>query len=125
MKKARDIRDQLVNLLHRVEIELKSTADTDTIRKAFTMGFFTNSAQIQRSGESYRSIKHNQVMYIHPSSVIFGSQPRWVIYFELMFTTKEYMRQILEISPAWLLEAAPHYFKADEIEIQTKSKSQF
>ena len=125
MKKARDIRDQLINLLDRVEIELKSSADSDSIRKAFTMGFFSNSAQIQRSGDSYRSIKHNQTMYIHPSSVLFGCQPRWVIYFELMFTTKEYMRQVIEIIPSWLLDAAPHYFKADEIEIQSKTKSQF
>lgn len=125
MKKARDIRDQLVNLLDRVEIELKSATDTDTVRKAFTMGFFSNSAQIQRSGESYRSIKHNQTMYIHPSSVLFGNHPKYVLYFELMFTTKEYMRQVLEISPSWLLEAAPHYFKADEIECDTKTKSQF
>lgn len=125
MKKARDIREQLVNLLDRVEIELKPANDTDAIRKAFAMGFFSNSAQIQKSGESYRSIKHNQSMYIHPSSVLFGNQPKFVIYFELMFTTKEYMRQVVEISPSWLLEAAPHYFKADEIEINPKSKSQF
>ena len=125
MKKARDIREQIVNLLDRVEIELKSNGDTEAIRKAFTVGFFSNSAQMQRSGESYRSIKHNQSMYIHPSSVLFGNQPKWVIYFELMFTTKEYMRQILEISPVWLLEAAPHYFKTEDIEVQSKTKSQF
>lgn len=125
MKKARDIREQLINLLDKVEIELKSVIDTDTIRKAFTMGFFSNSAQIQNSGESYRSIKHNQSMYIHPSSVLFGNQPKFVIYFELMLTTKEYMRQVVEISPSWLLEAAPHYFKTEEIEINPKSKSQF
>lgn len=125
MKKARDIREQIINLLDRVEIELRSNYDSDAIRKAFTMGFFSNSAQIQRSGESYRSIKHNQTMYIHPSSVLFGNQPKWVLYFELMFTTKEYMRQVLEIAPAWLLEAAPHYFKAEEIETQSKTKSQF
>lgn len=125
MKKARDIREQIVNLLDRVEIELKSNPDAEAIRKAFSMGFFSNSAQIQRSGESFRSIKHNQTMYIHPSSVLFGNQPKFVIYFELMFTTKEYMRQVLEISPSWLLEAAPHYFKTDEIETQSKTKSQF
>lgn len=125
MKRARDIRDQLVNLLERVEIQLSSSDDHDLIRKAFAFGFFSNSAQIQRSGDSYRSIKHNQVMYIHPSSVLFGANPKWVIYFELMYTTKEYMRQILEISPSWLLEAAPHFFKADEIDIKEAPKSQF
>lgn len=125
MKKAREIREQLVNLLDRVEIELKSVSDSDSIRKAFVMGFFGNSAQIQQSGESYRSIKHNQTIYIHPSSVLFGNQPKWVIYFELMLTTKEYMRQVLEIDPSWLLEAAPHYFKSEDVESSFKLKSQF
>jgi pre-mRNA-splicing factor ATP-dependent RNA helicase DHX16 len=125
MKKARDVRDQLLNLLERVEIDLKSSSDHDSIRKAFTMGFFSNSAQIQKSGECFRSIKHNQSIYIHPSSVLFGHQPKFVIYFELMFTTKEYMRQILEISPEWLLDAAPHYFKSEDIECDFKPKSQF
>jgi pre-mRNA-splicing factor ATP-dependent RNA helicase DHX16 len=86
------------------------------------MGFFQNSARLQRSGESYRSIKHHQTMFVHPTSVLFGLSPIWVIYFELMLTTKEYMRQVLEISPNWLLEAAPHYFKADEIDLKTATR---
>lgn len=125
MKRARDIREQLVGLLERVEFELKSSSDHEAIIKSFTAGFFTNSARLQRSGDSYRSVKHNQVMYIHPSSVLFGNNPSWVLYFELMYTTKEFMRQIVEISPAWLLEAAPHYFKAEDVQVKETSKSQF
>lgn len=81
------------------------------------MGFFQNAAKLQKSGESYRLIKHNQSMYIHPSSFMFGSSPLFVIYFELVLTTKEYMRQVLEISPSWLLEAAPHYFSVKDIDV--------
>lgn len=33
-------------------------------------------------------------MYIHPSSALFQRQPDWVIYHELVLTTKEYMREV-------------------------------
>jgi len=36
--------------------------------------------------------------------------PRWLVYHELVFTTKEYMRQVSEIKPEWLIEIAPHYY---------------
>ena len=44
-------------------------------------------------------------------SSLFKETPRWVIYHELVFTTKEYMREIIEINPEWLMEVAPHYYK--------------
>ena len=40
----------------------------------------------------------------------------WVLYHELVFTTKEYMRQVIEIKPEWLVEIAPHFYKKKEIE---------
>ena len=33
-------------------------------------------------------------MFIHPSSAIFQHQPQWVVYHELVLTTKEYMREV-------------------------------
>ena len=60
-------------------------------------------------------------MQIHPQSALFEQNPRWVIYFELVFTTKEYMRQVIEIENTWLMEVAPHYYKEKDIEdIATK-----
>ena len=37
-------------------------------------------------------------------------------YHELVFTTKEFMRQVIEIEPKWLVEIAPHYYKPKDIE---------
>lgn len=37
-----------------------------------------------------------QTVMIHPNSSLFQEQPRWVIYHELVFTTKEFMRQVVE-----------------------------
>ena len=32
------------------------------------------------------------------------------------------MRQVIEIDPAWLVEIAPHYYKPNEIEDESKKK---
>ena len=49
MKRARDVRDQLVGLLERVEIELQSAQDdTEKVRKAITSGFFYHTANLQK-----------------------------------------------------------------------------
>ena len=34
--------------------------------------------------------------------------PKWVLYHELAFTTKEYMRNVCLMEGAWLTEIAPH-----------------
>ena len=35
-----------------------------------------------------------QTVHIHPNSSLFQELPKWLVYFELVFTTKEYMRQV-------------------------------
>ena len=68
MKRARDIRDQLEGLLERVEIEVTSSLnDSEAIKKAITAGFFPHTARLQKNG-SYRTVKHPQTVYLHPSS---------------------------------------------------------
>ena len=40
-------------------------------------------------------MKHQQAVHIHPNSALHEDRPRWLIYFELVFTTKEFMRQVI------------------------------
>jgi pre-mRNA-splicing factor ATP-dependent RNA helicase DHX16 len=126
--RARDIRDQLAGLCERVEVIVQSNPnsnDITSIQKAITAGYFYNTvsclptspasrndlisacqAQLQKSGDSYRTLKTNQTVYIHPSSGLFQHQPpvRTVLYYELVMTSKSYLRQVMEIKPSWLLE---------------------
>jgi len=116
MKRARDIRDQIMGLMERVEIDKTSSPEDHIgILKAILSGYFFNAARLQHTSETYRLIKQGQSAYIHPSSCLFGQSPTWVAYFELVLTSKEYMRQIIGIQPEWLLEVAPHYYKPAEI----------
>ena len=116
LKKARDIREQLQGLMERVELEVLSNAgDVDNIAKAITAGFFYHTAKLQKSLD-YRTLKHPQTVHIHPTSALHGTQPRWVVYHELVFTTREFMRQVVEIKSEWLVEIAPHYYKKKDVE---------
>ncbi len=40
------------------------------------------------------AVVEGQPVFIHPSSAIFQHQPQWVVYHELVLTTKEYMREV-------------------------------
>lgn len=120
LSRARDIRDQLAKLCERVEVTLSScgAADLVPIQKAITAGFFPNAARLQRGGDSYRTVKNNTTVYIHPSSVLMDSNPpiKMLIYYELVQTTKEYMRSCMPIKPEWLTEVAPHFHKKKDLE---------
>ena len=123
MCRARDVRDQLEGLMERVEIELKtSSGDHILIRKALTAGYFYHTARLTKTAGSYKTVKGQQTVLIHPNSSLFEEKPRWVLYHELVLTTKEYMRQTIEIDSQWLLEVAPHYYKDRELEDSTHKK---
>lgn len=123
MKRARDVRDQVVSLMNRVEIPLISRPeDNVAIRKAIVSGYFFNAARVQMTGEAYRSLKHGQSVHIHPSSSLFGQNPKWLLYHELVLTAKEYIRQVIDIQPEWLLEAAPHYYKPSDFDDGASSR---
>ncbi|RUS74189.1 hypothetical protein EGW08_018057 [Elysia chlorotica] len=116
MKRARDVRDQLEGLLERVEIELTSNpTDTIAIRKAITAGYFYHTVRLSKGGQ-YKTVKSQQTVMVHPNSCLFEEHPRWIVYHELVFTTKEFMRQVMEIENLWLLEVAPHYYKSKDLE---------
>jgi len=44
--------------------------------------------------------------------------PHWLMYYELTFTTKEYMRTVMGIQGEWIMEIAPHYYANHTNEIR-------
>ncbi|GJZ96626.1 probable pre-mRNA-splicing factor ATP-dependent RNA helicase DEAH5 [Tanacetum coccineum] len=74
--------------------------------------------------EGYRTIVDNQPVYMHPASALFQRrQPDWVIYHELVMTTKEYIGKVTVIDPKWLVELAPTFFKLYQTQPTKRSKS--
>lgn len=60
-------------------------------------------------------MKNPHTVMIHPHSFLFKENPKYVIYNELVYTTKEFMRNVIEIESDWLTEIAPHYYSEKDI----------
>ena len=86
--------------------------DQDTsrlLRRCLTSAFFLNAAERQPSGE-YLALTSRQPVSIHPSSALFSRRAPCVLFNELLFTTRLYMREVTQIEREWLPELAPQYF---------------
>ncbi|XP_006816912.1 putative ATP-dependent RNA helicase DHX35 [Saccoglossus kowalevskii] len=110
--RATSIRDQLKKIAKKFKVKmLNSEGDVDVICRCIVAGFFSNAAKLHPSG-SYRTIRDNYTLYIHPTSVLYVEKPpKWVIFNEILQTNKDYMRDIMVIDASWLYELAPHYYQ--------------
>ena len=115
LQNAFNVRKQLVGIMRKLDLPLVSSdrkgdgsfAFTD-IRRALTAGMFMQVAFRQSTG-TYQTVKDNQVVSIHPSSVVI-SKPEWVLFEEFALTTKNFIRTVTVTDPDWLVATAPHYF---------------
>ncbi|CAH8368804.1 unnamed protein product [Eruca vesicaria subsp. sativa] len=89
-----------------------------SMKTARDIRFFPHTAKLQKNG-SYRTVKHPQTVHIHPNSGLSQVLPKWIVYHELVLTSKEYMRQVMELKPEWLIELAPHYYQLKDVQDDT------
>eukprot|EP01006_Ploeotia_vitrea_P013231 TRINITY_DN34717_c0_g1_i1.p1 TRINITY_DN34717_c0_g1~~TRINITY_DN34717_c0_g1_i1.p1 ORF type:complete len:731 (-),score=78.30 TRINITY_DN34717_c0_g1_i1:21-1892(-) len=125
LRRAQDIRKQLLTIMARYKLGLQSAGKQyNKIRKAICSGFFFNACKRDPT-EGYRTLSEQQTVYIHPSSALFNHNPEWILYHELVMTTKEYMRNIITIEPKWLVEVAPQYYsKCDPHKLSKAKRAQ-
>ncbi|KRY27881.1 putative pre-mRNA-splicing factor ATP-dependent RNA helicase DHX15 [Trichinella spiralis] len=120
IKNADNVRLQLSRIMDRLGLKRKSTEFTSrdyytNIRKALVSGFFMQVAHLERNG-SYLTIKDNQVVQLHPSTVL-DHKPEWVLYNEFVLTSKNYIRTVTDVKPEWLLRIAPDYYDMDNFPV--------
>jgi HrpA-like RNA helicase len=121
--KARDIRTQLDEHMSRIEFKLDlgwnvgglTNLTTEEIqlmnvRRCLLMGLFANTARRQQDG-TYKTLMHSQSVHIHPGSTLFSKKPQYVMFSELVMTSKQYVRGVSVIEGTWFREAAPSVFK--------------
>ncbi|CAF0884008.1 unnamed protein product [Adineta steineri] len=114
LKSADNVRTQLGRIMDRFNLKRTSTEFTSpdyyiNIRKALVSGFFMQVAHLEKTGH-YLTIKDNQIVQLHPSTVL-DHKPEWVLYNEFVLTTKNYIRTVTDIKPEWLLSIAPQYYE--------------
>uniref|UniRef100_A0A3P9AE37 ATP-dependent RNA helicase DHX15 n=1 Tax=Esox lucius TaxID=8010 RepID=A0A3P9AE37_ESOLU len=111
---ADNVRSQLSRIMDRFNLPRRSTEFTSrdyyiNIRRALVTGFFMQVAHLERTGH-YLTVKDNQVVQLHPSTVL-DHKPEWVLYNEFVLTTKNYIRTCSDIKPEWLVKVAPQYYE--------------
>uniref|UniRef100_A0A3Q2WF42 RNA helicase n=2 Tax=Haplochromini TaxID=319058 RepID=A0A3Q2WF42_HAPBU len=111
---ADNVRQQLSRIMDRFSLPRRSTEFSSrdyyiNIRRALVTGFFMQIAHLERTGH-YLTVKDNQVVQLHPSTVL-DHKPEWVLYNEFVLTTKNYIRTCTDIKPEWLVKIAPQYYE--------------
>jgi len=112
LKKAKEVREQLRDIMNQQRIRLVSCGhDWDVVRKAICCAYFEHAARLKGIGE-YVNASSGLPCHLHPTSALYGLgfTPDWVVYHELVLTTKEYMQCVSAVEPEWLAEAGPEFF---------------
>ena len=117
LQSADNVRMQLKRIMEREELELMSTAFEDkkyyeNIRRALVAGFFMQVAKKEANGKTYTTVKDNQTVLLHPSTVL-GQESEWVVYNEFVLTSKNYIRTVTSVRGEWLLDISPGYYDID------------
>ena len=102
---------------------LSAGRDYNLVRKAICSGFFRNAAK-KDPQEGYKTLVEGTPVYIHPSSALFNRNPEWLVYHELVLTTREYCHNVTAVEPKWLVEVAPQFFKVADANKISKRKRQ-
>ena len=123
MRRAQDVRKQLVAIMDRYRLDLVSCGrNYKLVQMAVASGFFFHAAR-KDPQEGYKTVVEQQPVHIHPGSSLFHHQPDWVVYHELVLTTKEYMREVTAVDPKWLVQMAPRFFKeADPFKLSRRKR---
>ena len=107
LQSADNVRLQLRRIMETHDLEFVSTPFEDkkyyeNIRRALVAGFFMQVAKRDSSGKAYTTVKDNQSVLLHPSTVL-SIDSEWVVYNEFVLTTKNYIRTVTTVKPEWLL----------------------
>lgn len=116
LRKVREVRAQLKDILKQQNIKLLSCdQNLDKVRKAICSGYFTNAAKIKGIGD-YINLRTGLPCKLHPSSALFtlGFAPDFVVYHELILTSKEYMHCVTNVDPYWLAEMGSMFFSVKQ-----------
>ncbi|KAG6373112.1 pre-mRNA splicing factor [Boletus reticuloceps] len=116
LRKAREVRAQLEDIMKFQKMEMISCGtDFDILRKAITAGYFHQAARVKGIGE-YVNIRTGLPTHLHPTSALYGLgyTPTYVVYHELILTSKEYMTQVTAIDAYWLADLGSVFYSVRE-----------
>ncbi|KAI0553563.1 P-loop containing nucleoside triphosphate hydrolase protein [Xylaria curta] len=116
LRRAKEIRDQLLDIMKMQKMQMISCGtDWDIIRKCICSGYYHQAAKVKGIGE-YINLRTSVTVQLHPTSALYGLGflPDYVVYHELILTSKEYMSTVTSVDPHWLAELGGVFYSVKE-----------
>ncbi|KAA8537434.1 hypothetical protein F0562_026879 [Nyssa sinensis] len=104
LRKAREVRSQLLDIPRTLKIPLTSCGPNwDIVRKAIGSAYFHTAATLKGVWE-YVNCRNGMPCHLHPISALYGLgyTPDHVVYHELILTAKEHMQCATAVEPQWV-----------------------
>ena len=116
LRRAKEIREQLADIMSKEKMTLVSCGtDWDVLRRCICSGFFHQAAKVKGIGE-YINLRTSVTIQLHPTSALYGLGylPDYVVYHELILTSKEYMSCVTAVDPHWLADLGGVFYSIKE-----------
>jgi pre-mRNA-splicing factor ATP-dependent RNA helicase DHX38/PRP16 len=116
LRRAKEVRDQLLDIIKMQNMEMVSCGtDWDIIRKCICSGYYHQAAKVKGIGE-YVNLRTSVTVQLHPTSALYGLGflPDYVVYHELILTSKEYMSTVTSVDPHWLADLGGVFYSIKE-----------
>ncbi|PWI75013.1 hypothetical protein PCL_08327 [Purpureocillium lilacinum] len=115
LRRAKEIREQLLDIVKMQKMQLNSCGmDWDMIRKCICSGYYHQAAKYKGSGE-YINLRTNVAVQLHPTSALYaGHPPDYVVYHELVLTSKVYVSTVTAVDPHWLADLGGVFYSIKE-----------
>lgn len=116
LRRAKEVRSQLLDIMKMQKMEMVSSGtDWDVIRKCICSGYYHQAAKVKGIGE-YINLRTSVTVQLHPTSALYGLGflPDYVVYHELILTSKEYMSTVTSVDPHWLADLGGVFYSVKE-----------
>ena len=96
-------------------------APEQSVHRAALAGLLSHIGWLREEREYLGA--RNRKFFIQPGSALFKKQPKWMVAYELVETSKLYARTVGRIDPEWALDYARHLLKRDYFEPHWEMRS--
>ncbi|EJD74781.1 D-tyrosyl-tRNA(Tyr) deacylase [Loa loa] len=112
LRRAEAIRDQLLGLLRRHNVPIRSckeNGEVNSILRCLVKGFFSQAAYYHYSGD-YVTVRNEYHFKVYKGSAIMYKKefPKWIIFTEVL---QDSIRDISVIESEWLHQLVPEYYE--------------
>lgn len=122
------LRDILLRLQQRSDFPVESFGGNknELFRRCLCAGYFTNVAR-RSVGKAFCTMDgHGSMVHIHPSSSLFENEKDldWVMFHDVMVTSKVYIRTLCPIRYEWVKDLLPKLHEVDVYELSNVAREE-